>query len=163
MAALEKKPSTLKIKIRWMIRVDLPEVLAIEKDSFEFQWFEEDFIRCLRQRHTMGMVAEHGEEIVGYYIYESHKARVHVLNFSTHPKFRFSGVGRQMVAKLKDRLSPVGRKRITLEIRETNMPALLFFKACGFKATQVLRNYYDDSTEDAIVMQWHINDQAMNG
>ena len=34
-------------------------------NSFEFPWSEEDFIRCLRQRNCIGMVAEHDEQVVG--------------------------------------------------------------------------------------------------
>ena len=48
----------LKAHIRWMIRRDMPEVLAVEGESFEFPWCEEDFLRCLRQRNCIGMVAE---------------------------------------------------------------------------------------------------------
>ena len=162
MAALEK-PSTLKVKIRWLVRADLPQVLAIEAASFEFPWTEEDFIRSLTNRHTLGMVAEFDGKIVGYYIYRLHKYHLHVLNIATHPYLCFYGIGRQMLAKLIEKISLTSRKRITLEVRETNLSALLFFKACGFKATEVLRNYYDDSPEDAIVMKWRKNDHEMNG
>jgi ribosomal-protein-alanine N-acetyltransferase len=34
----------LRVHIRWMIRRDMAEVLDIERGSFEFPWFEEDFI-----------------------------------------------------------------------------------------------------------------------
>ena len=59
-------PSVLKevcVHIRWMIRRDMPEVLDIENRSFEFSWTEEDFIRCLRQRNCIGMVAEHDDRV----------------------------------------------------------------------------------------------------
>src|SRR5690606_11527131 len=56
----------LRVHIRWMIRRDMPEVLQIEKASFEFPWYEDDFIRCLRQRNCIGMVAEQGERVVGF-------------------------------------------------------------------------------------------------
>ena len=49
----------LRIHIRWMIRRDMPEILEIEKQSFEFPWCEEDFIRCLRQRNCIGMVRQY--------------------------------------------------------------------------------------------------------
>ena len=68
--------------IRWMIRADMPDVLAIEQDVFEFPWFEQDFVRCLRQRNCIGMVAEQGDRVVGYMIYELHKSRLHLLNFA---------------------------------------------------------------------------------
>ena len=44
--------------------------------------------------------------------------------------------------------------RITLEVRETNLPAQLFFKSAGFRAVTVLRAYYEDSPEDAYLMQY---------
>ena len=78
----------LGVHIRWMIRRDMPEVLKIEAGSFEFPWSEEDFIRCLRQRNCIGMVAEHDERVVGFMIYELHKSRLHIINFAVHPTFR---------------------------------------------------------------------------
>jgi ribosomal-protein-alanine N-acetyltransferase len=137
-----------------MIRRDMAEVLEIERQSFEFPWFEEDFIRCLRQRNCIGMVAEQGERVVGFMIYELHKTRLHILNFAVAPEFRRRGVGRQMVDKLLCKLSSQRRTRITLEVRETNLPAQLFFKSSGFRAVTVLRAYYEDSPEDAYLMQY---------
>src|SRR5262245_49541922 len=72
----------LRVHIRWMIRRDMPEVLQIEQDSFDYSWTEEDFLRCLRQRNCIGMVAEAGERVVGFMIYELHKSKLHVLNFA---------------------------------------------------------------------------------
>ena len=41
----------------------MPEVLKIEHESFEFNWTEEDFLACLRQRNCIGMVAEHENHV----------------------------------------------------------------------------------------------------
>ncbi len=88
------------VHIRWMIRRDMPEVLAIEDECFEFPWSEDDFVRCLRQRNCIGMVAEHDERVAGFMIYELHRNRLHILNFAVAAPFRRHGVGRQMVEKL---------------------------------------------------------------
>ena len=144
----------ISVHIRWMIRRDMPEVLDIEKSSFEFPWSEEDFIRCLRQRNCIGMVAEYDERVVGFMIYELHKNQLHVLNFSVRPDARRRGVGQQMINKLVGKLSQQRRNRIVLEIRETNLAAQLFFRNSEFMAVSVLRDYYDDTTEDAYVMQY---------
>ena len=148
----------VRVHIRWMIRRDMPEVLQTEQDSFEYAWTEEDFLRCLRQRNCIGMVAEQGEKVIGFMIYELHKAKLHILNFAVQPTCRRLGVGGQMVAKLISKLSSHRRTRITLEVRETNLPAQLFFRAQGFKAVRVLRNFYEDSGEDAFLMQYRLAD-----
>jgi len=51
----------VRVHIRWMIRRDMPEVMRTERASFEYAWTEDDFLRCLRQRNCIGMVAELGE------------------------------------------------------------------------------------------------------
>ena len=148
----------LGVHIRWMIRRDMPEVLQIEQNSFEFPWSEEDFFRCLRQRNCIGMVAEQNERVVGFMIYELHKNKLHILNFAVHPTARRTGIGAQMVAKLVNKLSTHRRQKITLAVRERNLIAQVFFRAHDFKATRVLRNYYEDSGEDAFQMEYRVGD-----
>ena len=145
-----------RVHIRWMIRRDMAEVLDIEGDGFEFPWSEEDFIRCLRQRNCIGMVAEHADRVVGFMIYELHKNKLHILNFAVHPAYRRLGVGAQMVTKLISKLSSHRRTRITLEVRETNLAAQLFFRSQTFRAVRVMRAYYEDSGEDAFLMQYQL-------
>jgi [ribosomal protein S18]-alanine N-acetyltransferase len=146
----------VRVHIRWMIRRDMPEVLQAEQQSFEFAWTEEDFLRCLRQRNCIGMVAEQAEKVVGFMIYELHKTKLHILNFAVSPHCRRGGVGAQMVAKLISKLSSHRRTRITLEVRETNLAAQLFFRTQGFKAMRVLRAFYEDSGEDAFLMEFRV-------
>jgi len=137
-----------------MIRRDMPAVLAIEGQSFEFSWNEDDFIRCLRQRNCIGMVAEQDEQVVGFMIYELHKNRLHILNFAVAKEMRRQGIGRAMIGKLLSKLSHERRNRIMLEVRETNLEAQLFFKGLNFRAISVLRDFYDDTVEDAYLMQY---------
>lgn len=144
----------VRVHIRWMIRRDMPEVLAIENDSFEFPWCEHDFIRCLRQRSCIGMVAEHESRVAGYMLYDLHTTRIHLLNFAVAADYRRRGVGSQMVAKLVTRLSRRRRQRIVLEVRETNLGAQLFFRDRGFRAISVLRDFYPDGSEDAYLMDY---------
>ena len=148
------KQTSVCVHIRWMIRRDMPAVLAIENNSFEFSWTEDDFIRCLRQRNCIGMVAEQDDQVVGFMIYELHKNRLHILNFAVNPDSRRKGIGNAMMGKLLGKLSHERRNRIMLEVRETNLEAQLFFKTLGFRAISVLRDFYDDTVEDAYLMQY---------
>ena len=151
---MDSKQQQQRVHIRWMIRRDMAEVLDIESQGFEFPWCEEDFIRCLRQRNCIGMVAEQDDRVVGFMIYELHKTRLHLLNFAVSSEGRRQGVGSQMLNKLIAKLSTQRRTRILLEVRETNLSAQLFFRTLGFRAVSVLRDFYDDTTEDAYLMQY---------
>jgi ribosomal-protein-alanine N-acetyltransferase len=77
-----------------------------------------------------------------------------------HPDWRRQNVGSQMVAKLISKLSSHRRTRITLEVRETNLAAQVFFGKQGFRAVRVLRGFYDDSGEDAYLMEYRFADAA---
>jgi ribosomal-protein-alanine N-acetyltransferase len=149
-----ERKQEVRVHIRWMIRRDMPEVLQIERESFEFPWVEDDFIRSLRQRNCIGMVAEHEGRIVGFMIYELHRTRIHVLNFAVGVIYRRLGVGSQMVSKLVGKLTSQRRSRIMLEVRETNLAAQVFFRDTGFRAISILHRYYDDTPEDAYLMQY---------
>jgi ribosomal-protein-alanine N-acetyltransferase len=76
-----------------------------------------------------------------------------VLNFAVHPAARRTGIGGLMVDKLVYKLTSHRRQKITLAVRERNLAAQMFFRAHGFKATKMLRNYYEDSGEDAYQME----------
>ena len=134
----------------WMITRHLPEVMAIERASFDWPWTLEELERCLRQRNVIGVVAlDAGGEVVGYCLYEMHHAHFHVFNIATRPASRRLGVGRALIDRLRAKIANGNRKRIMVEVREGNLPAQQFFRAMGFRATSVLRDFYEDSDEDA--------------
>ena len=144
----------LQIHVRWMIRRDMAEVLEIEQEAFEFPWSDDDFTRCMRQRNCIGMVAEMADSVVAFMIYELHRSRLHVLNFAVRRSHRRLGIGTQMMEKLVGKLTPERRSRVVLEVRERNLPAQLFFRTLGYRAISVLKDFYQDTTEDAYLMQY---------
>lgn len=151
---MSAQPKPLSVDIRWMTPADLADVLAIEEQSFEFPWSDEEFRRCIRQQNCIGLVAEAAGRIVGFVFYEIDRSQLHVLNLAVDPRYRRRGVGASLMRKLMSKLSAGGRSRIQLEVRETNLPAQLFFRSLGFKAVAILRDYYEDAVEDAYLMQY---------
>ena len=62
----------------------------------------------------------------------------------------------ELLSRLIDKLSQQRRKEIVLEVRETNLSAQKFFQSQGFRAVSVLRDHYDDTEEDAYVMNYRL-------
>ena len=144
------------IQVRWLIRSDMEEVLGIENGCFDYPWTKEDFRIALRDPKVIGMVAEIEEKIVGYMVYSLQKDRISVLNFSVATWKRHVGIGSKMVEKLICKLEQQKRSSISLEVRESNLNAQLFFKKCGFRATEILRGYYERSGEDAYRFEYRV-------
>jgi ribosomal-protein-alanine N-acetyltransferase len=156
---LQPQKNGLGVHVRWMIRRDMTEVVGIEREAFEFPWSDEDFTRCLRQRNCIGMVGEIADSVVAFMVYELQRTRLHVLNFAVLRSHRRLGIGSHMLNKLLGKLTAEHRSRVLLEVRETNLPAQLFFRAHGFRAVSVLKDFYQDTTEDAYLME-HLMEAA---
>ncbi len=160
MNIVEKRPQC-RVQIRWMIRRDMPSVLATEIASHSYPWTEEEFLRVLRQRNCIGMAAEHDERVVGFNIYEIHRTSIVVLDFAVDPKECRRGVGSQMIDKLKDKLSPNRRKKITALVRESNLAGQLFLRQQKFLAEEVIREHYADTGEDCYRFSYSIAEQSV--
>jgi len=141
-----------------MIRSDMPEVLRIEQLCFDHPWSKDDFIAVLRQRNAIGIVAENRRGIAGYVIYELHEHRIVLMNLAVDPQRQRTGVGTAIVDRIKEKLHQQRRREIVAAVRESNLDAHLFFRACGFRALSVLRAYYDD--EDAYSFAWRLPQEA---
>ena len=146
------------VSLRWIIRRDMPFILAIENQSFEFPWTEREFIRCLRHRDCIGMVVEVNEDVVGYMIYEMCKNTIDLLVFAVHPKYRRSGIGGALINRLIGKLVAGKRSSIVCAVRDSNLQAQLFLRNVGFFCTQVEKDYYEECDDDAYVMQYSIID-----
>lgn len=144
----------MKINIRWLVRKDMPSVMKIEHESFDFPWSEDDFIESLRQRNVIGMVAEHLDVVVGFMIYELRPNAISLWSIAVHPEFRRRGVGRALITKLLTKTTG-RRNKILLECRETNIGAQLFLRDHGFFAVGVLREFYPETNEDAYLFTWN--------
>lgn len=143
-----------RVHIRWMISGDMTDVVDIENASFEYAWTKEDFRAALRKRNCIAMVAEKNEKVVGFMVYELYKSRLTLTNFAVSPLFRRMGVGSQMAEKLIAKLSAHRRTRIDLIVRDSNLPAQIFFRSHKFLAEEILRGHYQDSGEDGYIMAY---------
>lgn len=144
--------------VRWMVRRDMNEVLAIEEASFEFPWDADIFWQVSCQRETISMVAEMGRLVVGYVFYELNYNHLFIMNFAVHPDFRRRYVASTMLRKVISKINTTRRTHIDVEVRETNLVAQLCLRQNGFRAIKVLRDHYEETFDDAYLMRYHERD-----
>jgi len=140
-------PTVQRCGLRWMIRRDVPEVMAIEDASFDYPWDEMTFVRVLRQKNVIGKVATCDDRVVAFYVYALEKRMLRLLNLAVHPSWRRKGVGRLIVADL---VGGASRRRGQIEtlVAERSLGAQLFFRACGFRAIAIRRDPFDPPAGD---------------
>lgn len=144
-----------------VVASDMLSILGIENQSFKNPWSADDFIRSLKHRNCVGTVAECAGFVVGFAINELHNTRLQLLSLAVHVDFRRRGMGRALLRGVSEKFLTRRRRRILLEVRETNLPAQLFFRSCGFHAVSVEKGFYSDSPEDAYVFELRRDQQGL--
>jgi ribosomal-protein-alanine N-acetyltransferase len=148
--------------VRWVMRQDLPAILEIERASFPDPWDEGRLVEVLRRQNVAALAADSVGRVVGYLVYELAPGGIEVLRLAVDPDCRRQGVGRQLLAKLVPKLHPHRRRQIGLHVRETNLAGQHFLAAGGFRATGVVRGYFEaDTGEDSyrFVLGWPRGDR----
>jgi len=130
----------MNIKIRNIKPADLPAVLLVENASFPIPWDAQDFRKTLGSKNTVGLLAESHSEVVGYVVYHIEKGQLHIINMAVAPHVRRQKVGFILMEKLI--MGLLKKKLICLMVSDENLTGHLFFRALGFKATKVFRNFF---------------------
>jgi ribosomal-protein-alanine N-acetyltransferase len=76
---------------------------------------------------------------------------LHVLNLGTHPDSRRRGLGRALMNELLTYARAHGVRRLLLEVRRSNRPAIALYRSLSFATVGVRVRYYRDD-EDAVEM-----------
>ena len=146
-----------------MIRRDMPEVLDIEHASFEFPWSEEDFIRCLRQRNCIGMVAEHGERVVGFMIYELHKTKLHILELRRRTPSSAAAASAARWSPSWSASSPAtAAPGSRWKSARRTWPPSSSSASRASAPSRSLREHYEDTGEDAYLMQYLFDESVLD-
>ncbi|HSQ79278.1 MAG TPA: ribosomal protein S18-alanine N-acetyltransferase [Candidatus Bathyarchaeia archaeon] len=141
--------------IRRMKAEDLPAVREIESRSFSNPWSDNTFrgeIQNTSVSFPMVVVRRPGEEVVGYVIFWLIREDAQVNNIAVHPDCRGLGLGEAMMRYAIAVSRDGGATRITLEVRQSNAPALTLYRKLGFEILGTRKNYYTKPDEDAYVM-----------
>ena len=143
-----------EVQIRPMMEIDLPEVAAIEQQSYAFPWSENIFRDCLRVGYTCRALDLAGQ-IIGYGVMSLGAGEAHILNVCVREQFRSVGFGRRLLEHLLERAAAAGVAEAFLEVRPSNLSAIRLYQHLGFEQIGIRRGYYQapDGREDAIVLK----------
>ena len=135
-----------------MDRSHIPAIAALERECFSRPWSEAALSEELYNDTACFLVAE-GEDgtVLGY-------AGLHVIldegyidNVAVDPKYRRQGVADALL----DVFCRFGAEKLaflTLEVRESNTPAIALYEKHGFYQVGRRKDYYDDPREDALLL-----------
>ena len=81
------------------------------------------------------------------------------MNISIHPDFRSQGLGQKLLSKTEKELTKKGVSDIFLEVRNSNISAINFYKKNNYKKVGKRKNYYRllEGREDGLIYTKHMH------
>ena len=138
----------MKIIIENMKAEHINEVENIEKICFVHAWTRADLEAQLTLDTSHFVVATVDEKVVGYMGLQVFCGEGYVTNVAVLPEYRRQGIAKMLIEKqLQNEMS-----FITLEVRESNLPAIKLYESCGFENVGIRPKFYSNPTENAIIM-----------
>ncbi len=120
---------------------DLPEIMAIERQCYEFPWSEEIFKSCFNASN-LAMFAELEGKAIGYGILSTVLDEASLLNICIAPSEQGKGYAKVLLQFLCEQVRALGADTLFLEVRASNQAALHLYENMGFNQIGTRRNYY---------------------
>jgi [ribosomal protein S18]-alanine N-acetyltransferase len=102
------------------------------------------------------LIAETGDEtspvVAGFVAVRRAADEAEVLKLAVDPSHQRQGIGRVLLQEACQRIKALGVRRVYLEVRASNEPAIRLYASTGFTAQYVRKDYYELPPEDAVVM-----------
>jgi ribosomal-protein-alanine N-acetyltransferase len=144
--------SRSSLSFRPMTATDLDEVMAIERASFLYPWSSRFFLQELQVQCARSILAEVDGKIVGYILFWLLPGVIDIHNVAVHTAFRRHGIARLLLEQVISEARGRSLSRVTLEVRQSNIPAQRLYESLGFVIMGIRRGYYSDDGEDALAM-----------
>lgn len=116
-------------------------------------WTAIQMAEVLRSDVNNCAIAADETQLVGFLVWQETDFEAEVLQIAVLPSYQ----GQRIATSLFDFLP--ADKEIFLEVRESNRPALLFYKKEKFEEIARRKAYYHAPVEDAIVMKREIHER----
>ena len=141
------------MEIRLATIEDAHAIYEIEQQSFSVPWRLESVLAEMEgAENKLYMVICEENHIVGYagawLVYDEGQ----ITNIAVLPSARGKGYGSKLTKQLINECFSRGMHEIFLEVRISNLAALVMYRNLGFSVKGIRKEYYSEPTEDAYIM-----------
>lgn len=142
----------MEVNIKPLTEEYVDQVCVLEEEAFSMPWHKESFLEMIANENACYLVALIGEEVVASCGLRHIVGEGEITNVVTKNTMRGKGIGRQILLQLLEEGTKMGAEAFTLEVRVSNAPAIHLYESLGFVSEGVRKNFYEEPTEDALIM-----------
>ena len=135
-----------------MEQADLKIVAALEQEAFSDAWNESMLEEELNNRLSTYIVMLQQGELIGYAGFMLVVGEADVTRVAVFKAQRGKGLGNLLTAQLVSKAWELEAEAITLDVRESNVPAIRAYEKNGFKSVGIRPDYYEKPREGAVIM-----------
>ena len=131
----------------------IDQIFNLEKEIFKNSAFNRTYLDTLiKGDNSFIYVYLIDSKVCGYLIVLDSIDVYEILAIATIEECRNKDIAQELLNKIKT-------KDIFLEVRESNQPAINFYKKNKFKEISIRKNYYSKPNENAIIMKLEVNNE----
>ena len=138
----------------------LDDILLMEQQCFSVPWTHEQLMAQLSDFMHIFLAAEdENGRAVGYaglmYVLDEG----YISNVAVSPNRRREGIADMLLTELYERAKAKKLSFLTLEVRESNIPAQSLYKKHGYTEVGRRKAYYSRPKEDAVLMTCFLSEE----
>ena len=146
----------MEIRIVDVSAEHIPQIEEIERECFSRPWTAEQLKSQMRDAQHEFIAAVGDGRVLGYVGLMYVLDEGYISNVAVHPDARRQGIGDTLIDALAAKAAELELAFLTLEVRESNAPAIALYAKHGFHPVGKRKNYYDAPKEDAVLMTCYL-------
>ncbi len=142
------------LRVEQMELDDVEGVFQIEKNCFQVPWSKEAFTKEITDNKLAlyFVLKSEAGEIYGYMGMWLIIEEAHITNIAVDKIHQGHGYGTFFLREVIKEVERMAIKRMTLEVRKSNIVAINLYEKMGFISYGIRPKYYQDNNEDAVIM-----------
>lgn len=131
---------------------DATEIAEMEKATFGDPFNRKDIFSYICSDNGMCFTAIDESGVVGYILGTKIPPEGEIYRIAVREDKRQRGIGYRLLSYALKTERGQGVETVFLEVRSKNVPARALYKAYGFKEIGIRKNYYQNPSDDAVIM-----------
>jgi len=138
------------ILYRYAKNEDVFDILSMDEKYFSNNFDEKFYLEYIKNQRVI--VAENEKHIVGYILFNQILDEAEIYKIVVLKDFRKKQIAFKIFEFLLNELKKNNVKKIFLEVRKSNIPAINLYIKCGFIEIREIVDYYSNPKENGIMM-----------